>query len=190
MQIPTDANSRPSACSAGGRRSQNDQSRAAGRRRPWRLHLGRARPPARRAADRDRGRQRDQRRRHECGGAGLWPDQGRARRRAPGAGQFLAPRQPRRLAQPAAAVALDRAHRRSRAVAFAGPSDLRHDVESAVALSVQPAQLQSVARGARAVVDFERLRCRLRRSSCSSPPPMCGPARSRSSPTNEICVDR
>ena len=38
-------------------------------------------------------------------------------------------------------------------------------------------------------VDFERLRARLRRSSCSSRPPTCAPARSRSSSNDEITAD-
>ena len=55
-----------------GRRRRTDQARqsgAAGRRRARRLHLGRARPPARGRRHRDRGHLRHQRRRHERGGA-------------------------------------------------------------------------------------------------------------------------
>ena len=47
-------------------------ARAARRRLAWRFHLGRARPPVGGAELGNRGHQRHQRRRHECGGSGRW----------------------------------------------------------------------------------------------------------------------
>ena len=69
------------------RQVQDHQPRAAGRRRPWRLHLGRARRAARGRAARLRGDLRHQRRRHERRSARRRPD---ARRRHEGARQRLA----------------------------------------------------------------------------------------------------
>ena len=58
------------------------QSGARGRRRAWRLHLGRARSPARGRDARDRLDQRHQRRRRQCRGAGRGLGRGRPGRRA------------------------------------------------------------------------------------------------------------
>ena len=86
---------------------QAHQSGAARRRRPWRLHLGRARPSARRRTADGRRHFRHLGRRRQCGDAGR-----RAQARRPGgsaqaAGRFLARGQPRR--RPARGAA--RSHR-------------------------------------------------------------------------------
>ena len=123
----------------------NDQPGAAGRRRAWRLHLGRARPAARRGRPVLRRRGRDQRRRHERRGAGLRP--GRRRRR--GAQKALANFW-RRVSHAAAfsplqPSLLDRLTGIALARAFAGLHDVRHGDAADVALSVQSAELQSAA---------------------------------------------
>ena len=66
---------------------------------------------------------RHQRRRHECGGAGLWPGRRRPRRRAQGARQFLAAGQPCRGPRSAAAAPLDRMTHNRVAGQFAGVHD-------------------------------------------------------------------
>ena len=55
------------------RREAAHRARAARRRLAWRFHLGRARPPVGGAELGNRGHQRHQRRRHECGGSRRWP---------------------------------------------------------------------------------------------------------------------
>ena len=72
-------------------RRQDDQSGASGRGQPRRLHLGRARPSAGRAAPCHRRDQRHQRRGHERRGARPGLDAGRAARGQVGAGSVLAP---------------------------------------------------------------------------------------------------
>ena len=82
---------------------QADQPRAAGRRRPWRLHLGRARPAARRRPDRDRRHLRRLGRSGERGHAGRRARPRRAGRGAAAARRLLARGERRRpLARPAA----------------------------------------------------------------------------------------
>ena len=129
-----------------------DQPRAAGRRRAWRLHLGRARPPAGGRAHRDRGHQRHQRRRHERRGAGRGYGRGRA---AEGA----------RSSSPSSGAGRRRGAASSNRLATAGPSWRRPGgldqtaaaiamfgwmTQIALALPVQSAQHQSAARHAAA----------------------------------------
>ena len=112
---------------------------AAGRRRARRLHLGRARPAARRRPARDRGYLRRLGGRGERGHAGRRARARRSRRGAPAARRFLARGERRRPpARPAA--------RRGRAAVPVRPARrpvVRRDVADAVALRSQPAQHQS-----------------------------------------------
>ena len=141
-------------------RGEDDQPRPPGRRRARRLRLGRARPAARGGADRLRGHQRHQRRRHERGRARLRPDRGRARGRAarsPISGGGSATPRPSARCSP-----------RCR------PADGNHALENSPAFLVldlvtrlfspyqfNPAQLQSAARRARAVGRLRALRSAL-----------------------------
>ena len=141
---------------AAAERQEAHQSRAAGRRRARRVHLGRARRAAGRRADRDRGHVRHLGRRDQRRDGGR-----RARPRRPGGGaqaprRFLARGEPRRRdveAQPRhlrAAVLADPDRRR--------PDEglVRHHVELSVALRSQPAQHQSAEGPDRPLRRFRR----------------------------------
>ena len=109
--------------------------RAARRRRPWRLHVGRARPPARGAVAAHRRYLRHVGGSDECRGAGRRLCRQGRRRRPRRAGEFLAARIARGVAQPAAAHAARR---------LAGPLDARpfaglrrHGPDGALVLSLR-----------------------------------------------------
>ena len=150
------AAARPGARPAPPRARQAGQPGAAGRRRPRRLHLGRARSIARRRPPRDRGRFRHLGGRGERGHAGRRAYPRRSRRGAPAARRFLARRERRRPpSRPAA--------RRGRAAVSLRPARqpvVRRDVADAVALRPQPAQHQSAQGAGRAL---RRLRGAARR---------------------------
>ena len=128
-----------------GRPAQADQPRPAGRRRAWRLHVGRARPAARRRPARDRGHLRHVRRRAQRGDARR---RARARRAGGGArpagGLLARGQQQRPSAGPAA--------RRGRPAVFlrAAPGPVvRRAVAVLVAVRSQPAQHQPAQGGHR-----------------------------------------
>ena len=114
---------------------------------------------------------------------------GRARRRrSPISGGASA--MPRAFSplQPTPARPADRHRTRSN---FAGLPDVRHADPAALALSVQSAELQSAdgACSSRRSISSDCAQ-RAARSSSTSPPPTCAPARSRSSSNDEIVGGR
>jgi hypothetical protein len=133
-----------------GRERESAQSGAAGRRRPRRLHVGRARPLARRRAHRARRHHRHLGGRRKRRGPGLRVDGRRPRRRQAGAQGFLAARLARRAAVAAAAVAVRPARPQPWARELAGAFRSRHAEPADVALPAQSAQLQSAQASARA----------------------------------------
>ena len=81
MKHPASPRARRRPKHSAAERQEAHQSRAAGRRRAWRLHLGRARPSPERRAARDRRHFRHLGGRDQCGDAGRRPRPRRARRR-------------------------------------------------------------------------------------------------------------
>ena len=163
-------------------RGQDGQPRPAGRRRPWRVRLGRAGPPAGGRAHRVRGRVGHQCRGDERGGAGLWPG-----RRRPRGAQTALTGFWRRISHAAAMGPLqpspvDRVLH-NHALDYS-PAFLMLDFMSRMLSPYQlnPANYNPLQHVLEQSVDFDRLRA-LAPVSCSCRRPMSAPARSRSSPT-------
>ena len=157
----------------------------AGRRRPRRLHVGRARRAPRGRAPGHRGDHRRQRRRHERRRHGRRLARGRRRRRARAARDLLAAGQPRRLAVAGAARPFRPASSAS------GAAHVWTDMVRArfSPYETNPLNINPLRDAIDDLIDFEQVRACDGRPVSSSPRPMSGPARSPSSDGEELTAD-
>ena len=164
-----------------GRRQEEDQSRAAGRRRAWRLHLGRARPPPRRRAARDRGHLGRLGRRHQRRHAGRRARARRPRRGARSGSPISgAPRASAATCRRCSAPWSSGCSRSCRSKARrCRPGSTRCRAICRPTTSTRSTSIRSRTLIER-FVDFEAVRA-LASSRCSSRRPMCTPAACASS---------